>query len=67
MFRWGTRAILRKRSEAGILRMRHVMSVDATAINAIKTVYEKSKKQGIILILSGVRAQRKIVITSATK
>ncbi|MDD3375138.1 MAG: SulP family inorganic anion transporter [Candidatus Omnitrophica bacterium] len=46
-----------KKPRVRILRMRHVLSIDATAINALRTVYEKSKKNGIVLILSGVRSQ----------
>jgi SulP family sulfate permease len=37
-----------------ILRMRHVSSIDATAINALRQVIQKSKKANIVMILSGV-------------
>ncbi|MBU0468143.1 MAG: STAS domain-containing protein [Candidatus Omnitrophica bacterium] len=48
---------IEKKPKVRILRMRHVLSIDATAMNALRTVYEKSKRNGIVLILSGVRAQ----------
>jgi len=40
-----------------ILRMRHVPAVDVTGLRALEDVYEKTKKEGIVLILSGVRPQ----------
>ncbi|RJP60087.1 MAG: STAS domain-containing protein [Candidatus Auribacter fodinae] len=39
-----------------IFRMRHVSSIDATGLNALRQVTKESKKRGIILVLSGVRA-----------
>lgn len=38
-----------------ILRMRHVSSVDATAINALRRVIEESFKYGITIVLSGLQ------------
>lgn len=37
-----------------ILRMRHVSSIDATALNALKQVVMQSQKNGIFILLSGV-------------
>ena len=40
-----------------ILRMRHVMSIDATAIRALEDIVDKVKRDGTRLILSGVSQQ----------
>ncbi|MCB9799148.1 MAG: STAS domain-containing protein [Candidatus Omnitrophica bacterium] len=40
-----------------ILRMRHVLTIDATALNALRQVSNQSRKNGITLILSGIHAQ----------
>lgn len=40
-----------------IMRMRHVLSVDATALRALEDVHEKARRDGTTLILSGVHAQ----------
>ncbi|MCK6620840.1 MAG: sulfate permease [Calditrichaceae bacterium] len=40
-----------------ILRIRHVFAMDATALRALEDVYEKSRKDGTVLVLSGVHAQ----------
>jgi SulP family sulfate permease len=40
-----------------ILRMRHVMSIDATAIRALEDIIDKVKRDGTKLILSGVSQQ----------
>lgn len=40
-----------------ILRMRSVTSLDATAMNAIESLYKKCEKQGVRLILSHVNSQ----------
>ncbi|MCA9406218.1 MAG: sodium-independent anion transporter, partial [Candidatus Omnitrophica bacterium] len=45
---------IEERPKVRILRMRHVTSIDATALNALRQVILKSKKIGIRLILSGV-------------
>jgi SulP family sulfate permease len=42
-----------------ILRMRHVMSIDATAIRALEDIVDKVKRDGTRLILSGVSQQLK--------
>lgn len=45
-----------------ILRLRHVMSLDATALQALESVYSRARREQTILILSGVHAQPLIVL-----
>jgi SulP family sulfate permease len=45
-----------------ILRMRHVLSLDATALQALETVYTRTRREHTTLILSGVHAQPLIVL-----
>ena len=45
-----------------ILRMRHVLSIDATALNALRQVHRESKANHITLLLSGVHAQPLIAL-----
>ncbi|MCM2265212.1 MAG: sulfate permease [Desulfuromonadales bacterium] len=45
-----------------ILRMRHVLSLDATAMQALETVYTRTRREQTTLILSGVHAQPLIVL-----
>jgi len=40
-----------------ILRMRNVLSIDATGLNLLNEIFNDNKKNGIPLILSGVHAQ----------
>ena len=40
-----------------IIRMRAVPAIDATAMNALESVYDKCKKHGVTLILSHVNEQ----------
>ncbi len=40
-----------------ILRMRHVMVLDATALHSLEEVYAHTRKRGVQLVLSGVTAQ----------
>ena len=42
-----------------ILRMRHVLSIDATAMHALEDVIAKTKKDGTKLIFSGVQPRLK--------
>ncbi len=49
-----TLGLVRGRPKVLILRMRHVMSVDATAIHALEDVVDKTKRDGTKLIFSGV-------------
>ncbi len=48
-----------------ILRMRKVISMDATGLRALRDVYEKSSKSGMRVILSGVHAQPLVVMQRA--
>jgi SulP family sulfate permease len=45
-----------------ILRMRHVLSLDATAMQALESVYSRTRREQTTLILSGVHAQPLIVL-----
>jgi sulfate permease, SulP family len=45
-----------------ILRMRHVLAMDASGMKAIEDLYEKLKKEKAVLILSGVHAQPLVVM-----
>ena len=40
-----------------ILRMRHILTIDATALQALEDLLTKTRKDGTALILSGVRPQ----------
>ncbi|PLY04236.1 MAG: sodium-independent anion transporter [Desulfuromonas sp.] len=40
-----------------ILRMRHALTLDATALQALESVYDRSKRNGTQLVLSGVHTQ----------
>jgi SulP family sulfate permease len=40
-----------------ILRMREVIAIDATALRALEELYAKARRDGTVLILSGVHAQ----------
>jgi SulP family sulfate permease len=40
-----------------IIRMRAVPAIDATAMNALESIYDKCKKHGVTLILSHVNEQ----------
>ncbi len=45
-----------------ILRMRHVLSLDATAVQALESVHARTRREQTTLILSGVHAQPLIVL-----
>jgi len=45
-----------------ILRMRHALTLDATALQALESVQAKAEKRGTILLLSGVHAQPLVVM-----
>lgn len=47
----------RRRPKVLILRMRHVLVLDATALHSLEEVYAHTKRKGVSLILSGVAAQ----------
>ena len=47
----------KKHPKVRILRMRHVLSLDATALEAIKQVCEESRKKGIIFLIADLHSQ----------
>lgn len=47
----------RRRPKCLILRMRHVLVLDATALHSLEEVFAHTKSKGVTLILSGVAAQ----------
>jgi SulP family sulfate permease len=49
--------IVKGRPKVLILRMRHVMSIDATAMRALEDIVDKVQHDGTALILSGVTPQ----------
>ncbi len=60
-------ALKRSRQEPDILilRMRQVLAVDATGLNALEDLYEKLRKRGQYLILSGPHTQPLFVMDKA--
>ncbi len=46
-----------KKPRVLVLRMRHVLTIDATGLHALEDVFEKARRDGTALILSGVHAQ----------
>ncbi|MGH7286683.1 MAG: SulP family inorganic anion transporter, partial [Myxococcota bacterium] len=40
-----------------ILRMRHVLAIDATGLRALEDLFDKARRDGTTLVLSGVHAQ----------
>ncbi len=51
-----------KKPRVLILRMRHVLTIDATGLHALEDVFEKSKRDDTTLILSGVHERVLAVI-----
>lgn len=49
-----TLSIVKEQPKVFILRMRHVPMIDASGLHALEVLYENCKKQGTILVLSGV-------------
>lgn len=47
-----------------ILRMRHVLTIDATGIRALEDILAKSKREGTILLLSGVKPHVHEILTN---
>ncbi len=45
-----------------ILRMRNVLSIDATALNALRHVIKNSRKHGVTILISGVHAQPMVAL-----
>ncbi len=48
---------IKKKPKIRILRMRHVLSIDATALLAIRQVYQESKKEGIYFLIADLHSQ----------
>ncbi len=48
-----------------ILRMRTVLSMDATALRALEEVFEQTQREGAVLLLAGVHAQPLIAMDRA--
>jgi len=45
--------------------MRHVLSLDATALRALEDVFHRARHDGTVVVLSGVHAQPLVVIKSS--
>lgn len=60
-----TLAGLERPPAAFILRMRHVLCVDATGMHALEELHAKCHRSGICLILSGVHTQPLMAMTKA--
>ena len=48
-----------------ILRMRHVLAVDSTALHALREVIERSRKEGTLVVLSDVHAQPVVALVQS--
>lgn len=57
-----TLSAMRTRPGVVILRMRHVLAMDATGLNALEEVADRLRHRGTMLVLSGVHAQPLIVM-----
>lgn len=55
----------RRRPRVVILRMRHVMAIDATGLHALEDVHGRLRSQGATLLLAGVHAQPLVAMTRA--
>ena len=55
----------RRRPRVVILRMRHVLAIDATGLHALEDVQNRLRQQGTTLLLSGVHAQPLAAMTRA--
>jgi sulfate permease, SulP family len=51
-----------KKPRVLILRMRHVLTIDATGLQALEDVFDKSRRDGTTLVLSGVHMRVLVVI-----
>lgn len=57
--------VLEKPPKVRIIRMRNVPAIDATGLHTLKEFYYDSKKQGTIIVLSGVHTQPLYAMTQA--
>ena len=53
----------RRRPRVVILRMRHVLAIDATGLHALEDVHTRLRSQGATLLLAGVHAQPLVAMT----
>jgi SulP family sulfate permease len=58
----GTLNTVQKKPRVLVLRMRHVLSLDATALRALEDVFDKAQRDGTAVVLSGVHAQPLVVM-----
>lgn len=58
-----TLGVVRKKPQVLILRMRHVLSIDATAMRALEDIIDKMNRDGVTLIFSGVSPQLHSLLT----
>lgn len=56
---------IERKPKIRILRMRHVLSIDATALNAIRQAVRRSRLNGIALVVSGIHAQPLVAVQKA--
>ncbi|MEZ4700305.1 MAG: SulP family inorganic anion transporter [Rhodothermales bacterium] len=52
-----TASSLQSPPRAVILRMRHVMAIDATGLQAVEAVWSRFSREGTLLLISGIRSQ----------
>ena len=52
----------RKKPKVFILRMRLVPIIDASGVHALKTLFERCRRRGIVLVVSGLQLQPRQVI-----
>ncbi|SMC78628.1 sulfate permease, SulP family [Desulfocicer vacuolatum DSM 3385] len=57
-----TLQIVGKTPKVLILRCRHILFIDATALHALEELVEKTQKQGTLILLSGIHAQPLITL-----
>ncbi|HET9426101.1 MAG TPA: SulP family inorganic anion transporter, partial [Gemmatimonadaceae bacterium] len=60
-----TLARVSKKPKVLIIRMRHVLTLDSTAMHALKDVVHRSRKDGTEVLLSGVHMQPRMALTGS--
>jgi SulP family sulfate permease len=53
---------VQKKPRVLVLRMRHVLVLDATALRALEDVFHRARRDGTTVVLSGVHAQPLVVM-----
>jgi SulP family sulfate permease len=56
---------MEQKPEVLIFRMRRVLSMDATGLRALEELHARTRKEGTLLLLSGVHAQPLILMTKS--